>query len=186
MKKYYFGVYLLLFGFGCGLVFLNYTNPWHKIYCGSVLPLVTWSPITTGLFLCSNVTQSIKPEYSKNISLLPQPEHPGFSVYSPLDNSQPAVFRMVVKRDRPLMYIFPRTNGVDCRVQVYEVRDELKRKLFDVRGDKNGWSPIGKRYELNIGCVEDGVNSEVFDVVLEFVLTGKWSQIWVHNHVVLF
>lgn len=185
MSKFKWMIYAVLFCAGAAFVTLNQGQPWHRVYCSVILPLINWPPSVSGFFSCSNVVQAVKTDYSRNMDVGPEEGQPGFQVYRPRDGAQPAVFRMTVKRDRQFMFFFPRLQGDDSRIEVYEVADEFKRKLITVRGDKL-WSPIGRRYELNLGCVEHGLNSEAYDVVLEFVLVGRWTQIWAKDLAILF
>ena len=171
---------------GAGIVTMKSANTWNNFYCSTLLPLTQWTPVATGLFKCSNIIQSINPLYTRNILIESQPEMPGYNTFRPQDETQPAVFRITVKRDCSRIMLLPRFNGQDCRIQIFEIRDELKRKLFDAQGTSTGWTPIGQRYELNLGCVSKGDTNDVFDVVLEVVLTGKWMQLWALNNDIFF
>jgi hypothetical protein len=184
LRRFVVGIILLLAG--ALLVTYKQKIAWHSFYCSTVLPLSRWTPICAGLFKCSNIVQKIDSLYRKNIVVEEQQDYPGYNTLRPLDESQPAVLRIVVKRERSSVILLPRLNGPDCRIQVYEIRDELKRKLFELNGNNLGWSPVGQRYELNIGCVDNGDSDNVFDVSLEIVMTGKWMQLWALGEDVFF
>ncbi|WP_243438842.1 hypothetical protein [Fundidesulfovibrio soli] len=177
---------MVLFILGVVFVASGQGNPLNQIYCSVLLPVTRWSPSIVGFFSCSNVVQSKLNEFDRNLALEPQPDFQGYAVFTPLDASQPGVFRMQVKHDRQLMFFFPRMHGDDCRVEVYEVVDEYKRKLFTIRGDKSNWTPVAQRQVLNMGCTQDAVLGKVSDTVLEFVLIGKWAQIWTKDSAVLY
>lgn len=184
-RKTLAGVTLVVCGFVL-LIALDQKNTWQSLYCSTVLPLTKWQPVSVGLFNCTNVVQHIDNLHNKNVLIEKQPDYPGYNTIRPEDESQPAVFRVVVRRDRSGVMLLPRFVGRDCRVQIFQIRDELKRKLFDLRGSSDSWTPVGRRYEVNLGCVENGDTDPVSDVVLEVILTGKWTQLWALDRDVFF
>ena len=53
----------------------------------------------------------------------------------------------------------------------------VENVLFRLRGDA-GWTPIGRRYLLDLSCCEHNDTLHQFPVTLIIVLRGQWAQLW--------
>ena len=171
---------------GSGAVFCTKKQTWHTVYCSAVLPFTTWTPRAAGLLECSNVTQGPGKSGPENIEDQQQEGVSDWKTFTTADKSREGSFRVRVKRDRAFVMFYPRVNGGDSGVEVFEISGTDRRKLFDLKGQDGIWSPIGQRYEINLGCTMVGFAPEEEDVELEFVLKGPWAQIWHKAEAVFF
>jgi hypothetical protein len=171
---------------GAALVLSFSSHRWHTVYCSAILPFVSWGPQASGLLSCSNVVQAIEPDSLDNIALEPQEGQPGWAAMTVRDKARGGRFRLRVTRDRAWMLYYPRANGPDSGVEVFVEKDGQVRKLAGMTGSGVGWSDIGARHPVNIGCVFDGYKAEPFAVELEFILHGPSAQVWAKDGAVLF
>ena len=123
------------FAIGCYLVLVKVNQPWHTLYCSVIQPLTTWRPKVTELRNCSSVHQKILDTYTSNVLIEDQPDHPGWQAITNKDKSLPATFRLRAKLDRDSVVFYPRVSGASTKIEVYEINNQNKRLLFQLKGD---------------------------------------------------
>jgi hypothetical protein len=163
-------------GFGCIVHFGG--ARWHTFYCTTVLPATRWSPHVERFRDCSSVKQTLLRDSFENVAEGPQSDYPGWTVLTCADKSRQARFRVKVERDRSAVTIFPRVSGSASGVELFDLHESTRRKLFGVQGRDNVWSGVASQYEINLGCVDEGDKPDISVVELEFILQGPWAQVW--------
>lgn len=180
LKRWSKGVLCLAVAVGAFVgVWSMVPHVWHGVYCDLVLPLTTWQPRVERLLECSNVRQARLPAFDLNVEEQ-DTEYPGWKVFVPRDKSLPGRVRLKVSWERDRMVIFPRLNGPGNDVSVFQVMDvdHTRKPLFVLHGARREWTPVGGQYEVNLGCVREAMDAQVFDIVLEIELFGPWAQVW--------
>ncbi|WP_243313798.1 hypothetical protein [Fundidesulfovibrio agrisoli] len=171
---------------GMSAVVYFQSERWHTFYCTAVLPAARWSPKVVAFRECSNVRHTVIVDSFENVREERPEEYPGWTVLTPDDKSREARFRVKLLRDRAEAVIFPRASGADSGVELFELLDSSRRKLFGMAGRNGAWTDVASQYNVNLGCVFDGYKPQDFGVVLEFALKGPWAQVWCKNGAVFF
>lgn len=169
-----------------GLLWGRFGSPAHLVECLALEQATTPWLDTSHLFSCSNVRQAVMPELSQNVKRMPS-DVPGWDMWVAEESSMPGVLAVKFVKDRPRMIFYPRMSGTDSGVGVFEGhKDGPMKRLASVTGADKSWTEIGKQCAVNVSCVEHGHLDKEFDVIVYFVLTGPWSQLWTNNQSILF
>jgi len=182
----YIVFFIVVFTLG-GLISLRkYHHIWHTIYCTALYQLTSWNPKVTAFRMCSNVNQKVVQELCTNLEWVEQVGQLGWFAISNADKTQPGRIRIRVFRDRDSVVFFPRLNNASSKIEIYEIRDHNRRKLFSISGNDTSWTAMGEQHSINLGCCIDGYLADVYEVDFEIILSGPWAQIWVSKDMIFY
>jgi hypothetical protein len=100
----------------------------------------------------------------------------------PKDPAQIAILRVTLKKDFDDYVFFPR---VSKESEVLVCENRMINVLFRLQGHED-WTPVGRRYLLNLSCCEHNEDQSQFYVNLLIVLRGPWAQLWLPGNAVFF
>lgn len=132
-----------------------------------------------GFFDTSTVPQEIL--YTDSVNWVLRQEG-GHAYLAAADPAQLAIIRVRLRKDFDTYVIFPRVAGGGA-VSVAEATPDAV--LFRLRGDAN-WTPLSRRYLLNLRCVTGGERRQQIPVDLVFILQGKNAQLWLNDEKLVF
>jgi hypothetical protein len=126
------------------------------------------------------VLQHIDYAASKNLKIIA--DMSGCSYITSLDTEDDAIVIVNLKKEHDDYFFFPRVSS-DASITVVEEED--KKILFYLENDTS-WTPIGRRYFINLYCSKYGYLKKQFDVTLRITLSGKSAQLWLPGNQVFF
>lgn len=183
-KRTVFGTIVLSLALFCSIT-LAYDNFWNSVLCAFYFPFEDKDTGRTKFLFCSNVEQVLDGDNSRNLADNAE-SGADWRVFSPASPGEPAVLRVTVKKDRDVVFFYPRLEGADSSVVVYAEDGPGLRRLFALQGKKGLWTEMGRQYVLDLRSAPYGWVRKDVDVKLTIVLTGKWSQVWHLGSAVLF
>lgn len=124
-----------------------------------------------GFLDCSTVPQDI--DYAQSTNWTSKQEN-GNIFLTPTDPSKPAFIRIRLKKEFDEYIFYPR---VAEGGEVYVCEATPLNVLFRL-GDESSWTPLERRYMINLGGVEFGYVTKQIFVELIVVLRGQRAQLW--------
>lgn len=153
----------------------------HDIQCGLQTDFnLSANFLYEGFFHCSTVLQSIEYADSKNIKIVD--DISGVSYIAPLDEQDDAIVVVKLKNEYNDYIFFPRVSS-DSSISVEE--EDSQRNLFYLENDIS-WTPVGRRYIVDLYCSKYGYLKKQVDVTLRITLSGKSAQLWLPENQVFF
>lgn len=134
-----------------------------------------------GFFPASTVPQTVDLAGAENCEL--RRDEQGRAFLAPRDPGRRAVVRITLKKEFDDYVFFPRVSKGSA-VLVCEASPE--NVLFRLEGSDAGWTPLGRRYLLDLSSCEHGAAPHQVDVGLLVVLRGPWAQLWLPADAVFF
>ncbi|WP_043602375.1 hypothetical protein [Solidesulfovibrio magneticus] len=125
-----------------------------------------------GFFKTTTVEQAVAIQAMENCELrLGDDQIP---YVTPRDPGKLALLHVRIRKDFDEYVFFPR---VSKNSEVLVCEDNILNVLFRLKGEED-WTPIGRRYLLDLSCCEHGEEPRQFSVNLVIVLRGPWAQVW--------
>jgi hypothetical protein len=161
-----------------------YTNFVNSVMCNCIEPFQPVKELRQKFLQCSNVDHVILYDRSQNVKSEPS-EVEGWDVISPVSPEFPGTLVVAVRKDRDMVFFYPRLSGIDSSIKVFSKNDPGRSKLFIIQG-REQWSSISAQYGIDLRCVQYGYLDEEFTAYILIELKGKWTQIWHKNGKMLF
>lgn len=133
-----------------------------------------------GFFTTTTVEQRFSLEDMNNCQI--NYDNSNVAYISLQDPKKIGTFRVTIDKDFDDYVFFPR---VSQGSEVIVCEGRMENMLFRLRGE-DGWTPIGRRYLLNLSCCEHNTTLHQFPVTLTIVLQGQWSQVWLPAGAIFF
>lgn len=133
-----------------------------------------------GFYDTTTVTQEIDLAGSVNCEV--RQDESGQSFLTPRDPEKMALVRVTILKDFNEYVFFPR---VSPGSEVLVCEDTPKNILFRLSSTE-GWTPLGRRYLLDLTCGEHGDLRKQYHQPLLVVLRGPWAQLWLPGGKVFF
>lgn len=131
---------------------------------------------------CSNIDQHIE----SAVDVVDEAsDTPGWRIYRPSSPDRPGTIQLTIAKDRDTAFFYPRVSGRDSSVVLGEPTDNIVREWVVVRGRDAAWTPISRRYLVNLACI-GRAEAAGEPVKIEIVLNGPWAQLWHQDGSVLF
>jgi hypothetical protein len=131
---------------------------------------------------CSNIDQQIQ---GLSGVVDEASDTPGWRIYRPSRPDRPGTIQLTIAKDRDTAFFYPRVSGRDSSVVLGEPTDNIVREWVVVRGRDVAWTPISRRYFVNLACI-GRAEAAGEPVKIEIVLNGPWAQLWHQDGTVLF
>lgn len=131
---------------------------------------------------CSNIDQQIQ---GLSGVVDEASDTPGWRIYRPSRPDRPGTIQLTIAKDRDTAFFYPRVSGRDSSVVLAEPTDNIVREWVVLRGRDASWTPISRRYLVNLACI-GRTEAAGEPVKIEIVLNGPWAQLWHQDGTVLF
>lgn len=133
-----------------------------------------------GFFTTSTVKQSINTSESENCVIRRDEE--GLSFITLIDPKKIGIIRVNITKEFDDYIFYPRVSqGSEVLVCESSPENVLLRLA-----SQDGWTPLGRRYVLNLSCCEHGAVQQQIQVSLLIILRGEWAQLWIPAGMVFF
>lgn len=133
-----------------------------------------------GFYDTTTVTQEIDLAGSVNCEV--RQDESGKSFIAPRDPEKLAIVRVTILKDFNDYVFFPR---VSQGSEVLVCENTPENILFRLSSGQ-GWTPLGRRYLLDLACGEHGDLRKQYHLPLLVVLRGPWAQLWLPGGTVFF
>lgn len=133
-----------------------------------------------GFYDVTTVTQEIDLAGSVNCEV--RQDDSGRSFIAPRDPEQLAIVRVTILKDFDDYVFFPR---VSPGSEVLVCENAPENVLFRL-SSAEGWTPLGRRYLLDLTSSEHGGLPKQFHLPLLVILRGPWAQLWLPGGKVFF
>lgn len=154
---------------------------WHATHCLLSEHAMLWPKYRfEGFFKTSTVEQTFSIDAMENCEMRADENQPAY--VTPRDPEKLATLQVTISKDFDDYVFFPR---VSKGSEVLVCENDILHVLFRLRGGE-GWTPIGRRYLLDLSCSEHGEEQRQFPVTLILVLRGPWAQVWLPGGAVFF